>query len=220
MRVLVIFCRPTIEITAANPTEAHYVCKGPGNPPKQSQTIEIADQGPHRERQVTTFASDNQKLHRVPSGIFESYKNLNKVTLKHAHIGSLTQSNFKYANSLQYLTINGNNIPELGYQLFYYATNLIFLDLQSNGIQFVNKNAFQNLNHIQQINLNYNHISMMHASTFAALNTLKYVGLYDNACVSGQYYSLQELNNQLSRSSCGQNYADPHRYFNIYRKRN
>lgn len=119
-------------------------------------------------------------LKTFPKSIFETFPNLEAVTLNSANIKSLAPFTFEKAFNLKDLHLKMNKIMKLKKFLFMNAAKLEQLDLSGNEISIIEDDAFSGLTNLRTLKLNGNRLKSLKNRTFVGLVNLEYLHLYSN----------------------------------------
>lgn len=119
-------------------------------------------------------------LKNFPKTIFETFPQLQAVTLNSANIKTLAPNTFEKAVNLKDLHLKLNRIMKLTKSLFKNAEKLATLDLSSNDISNIEDESFNGLKNLRTLKLNGNRLKILKTQTFFGLESLEYLHLYSN----------------------------------------
>lgn len=141
-------------------------------------TIDVDDDG---RSKITTFeTAPNSNLTTIPNEIFETFAQLEVISLPLANIWKLEKDALYGATKLQILNLNGNNLTILGQNVFRHAPELFLLNLADNQINHIADGAFDRLSKLQTLKLNGNKLAVLSAGVLDGLPNLEYLHLHDN----------------------------------------
>lgn len=132
-------------------------------------------------RLITRFEiTSASSLKKFPKQIFESFPNLEAVTLNSADIRFLEFNSFKNASNLKDLHLKLNKLTIVSENTFENANILEQLDLSGNEIMNIEDYGFRGLLHLRTLKLNGNQLKVLRNRTFFDLENLEYLHLYSN----------------------------------------
>lgn len=130
---------------------------------------------------ITRFEiTSASSLKEFPKQIFESFPNVEAVTLNSADIQFLVCNSFKNASNLKDLHLKLNKLTIVQENAFKNANKLEQLDLSGNEIMNIEDFGFQGLRHLRTLKLNGNQLKVLRNQTFFDLENLEYLHLYSN----------------------------------------
>lgn len=119
-------------------------------------------------------------LKKVPSGIFQAYKNLKNLSFSNCKIPEILENTFKEAFHLQELDLSLNKISSLESSTFNGAENLEILDLSFNEVEDIPNELLKKLTKLRILFLSYNKIKTIDETTFSSLPQLSQLKLGNN----------------------------------------
>lgn len=119
-------------------------------------------------------------LNFLPSELFTSFDNLEKLWVDGIEMEVLRPKTFTMAKRLNYLDLGSNKIEVIPDDVFQGAYNLKFLDLCCGEVSEIHKDAFNGLNNLEHLVLCGNNIKTLHRDTFKELAAVKEVDLLGN----------------------------------------
>ncbi|XP_055294987.1 platelet glycoprotein V-like [Sitodiplosis mosellana] len=119
-------------------------------------------------------------LKNFPTTIFDTFPQLEAVTLNSANIRTLAPNTFEKAINLKDLHLKLNKIMKLTKSLFKNAEKLQTLDLSGNEISSIDDESFNGLPNLRTLKLNGNRLKVLKTQTFSGLEGLEYLHLYSN----------------------------------------
>lgn len=132
-------------------------------------------------RLVTRFEiAPVSNLKKFPNRIFETFRQIEAVTLNSANIHTLHNTTFDNATNLKELHLKLNKLTEVTEFVFKNAAKLEQLDLSGNEIENIEDKAFGGLQNLRTLKLNGNLLKILRHHTFDDLDNLEYLHLYSN----------------------------------------
>ena len=96
---------------------------------------------------------------------------------------------FQDLTNLEALHLYYNKLAEIPDNAFKSLTKLKELNLKGNKIEIITRNMFEHNKQLQKIDLGINQISQIQSGSFAHLSKLIELNLFDNPCVSSNFFN-------------------------------
>ncbi len=121
-----------------------------------------------------------QGLETIPNEIFNTFPNLNFVSVRGTNMTKLEASCFQNATKLSKAWISENNLIRLNSSTFIGAPNLEYLSLTSNRIKMLHKKTFKGLPKLKALYLRINELEILDKNIFTSLKSLEVLDLSSN----------------------------------------
>lgn len=137
---------------------------------------------------ITTLNMRNNKIQRLPNGVFSGLNKLLHLDLSSCYIQETEEDSFKGLDKLTILILNNNRLLDVPKHL---PSSLVNLYLDYNQITTIDDNAFINLAYLQELRIRSNNILTLKQNSFLGMVKLNKLYLYHNniATLPGQVFA-------------------------------
>lgn len=197
----------------------------------ENSTIDVVSENhlvDKRNTDVVSLKIKNQSTKFLPSGISDSFPNLNKIVIENSNLRKLAPGGFKGLNSLgsliirgnkiafiepksfddninlQLLNLSGNNIEQIPPKIFDKLVNLLIVILSDNKIKSLPFDIFPQRNSLDQFLINKNQLETVDTRIFQSLIKALSIDFSDNTCVDGKYLEADGDDQQTKLSLFGE----------------